>query len=195
MRPSHCPLICLVESALSPCHSLAEGLLLRLGVRPNLDMLLRPSVSRPTSPQSSWCLLFPLPERTLAKPSSLVPRAFLPQLFPPAVLSSTSQTYTGVKPSQSQSHMATDPRAGWPLLNCEHWMETRGMMSWRMFNHRLSRTQACARVHTHCVYIQVGKESTGNAGDPGSIPGLGRSTGEGIGYPLHILGFPLWLSW
>ena len=30
----------------------------------------------------------------------------------------------------------------------------------------------------------VGKESTYNAGDPGSIPGLGRSTGEGIGYPL-----------
>ena len=30
----------------------------------------------------------------------------------------------------------------------------------------------------------VGKESTCNAGDPGSIPGLGRSAGEGIGYPL-----------
>jgi len=31
----------------------------------------------------------------------------------------------------------------------------------------------------------AGKESTCNAGDPGSIPGLGRSTGEGIGYPLQ----------
>ena len=31
----------------------------------------------------------------------------------------------------------------------------------------------------------VGKESTCNAGDPGSIPGLGRSTEEGIGYPLQ----------
>ena len=29
------------------------------------------------------------------------------------------------------------------------------------------------------------KESACNAGDPGSIPGLGRSTGEGIGYPLQ----------
>ena len=29
------------------------------------------------------------------------------------------------------------------------------------------------------------KESAFNAGDPGSIPGLGRSTGEGIGYPLQ----------
>jgi len=29
----------------------------------------------------------------------------------------------------------------------------------------------------------VGKESTCNVGVPSSIPGLGRSTGEGIGYP------------
>ena len=28
-------------------------------------------------------------------------------------------------------------------------------------------------------------EYTCNAGDPGLIPGLGRSTGEGIGYPLQ----------
>ena len=31
----------------------------------------------------------------------------------------------------------------------------------------------------------VGKESACNAGDPGSIPGLGRSAGEGIGYSLQ----------
>ena len=31
----------------------------------------------------------------------------------------------------------------------------------------------------------VGKESACNAGDPGLIPGLGRSAGEGIGYPLQ----------
>ena len=31
----------------------------------------------------------------------------------------------------------------------------------------------------------VGKESACNARDPGSIPGLGRSAGEGIGYPLE----------
>ena len=52
--------------------------------------------------------------------------------------------------------------------------------------------------HTHCdVYCSilynsqgfpdssVGKESTCNAGDLGSIPKSGRSTGEGIGYPLQ----------
>ena len=33
--------------------------------------------------------------------------------------------------------------------------------------------------------VSVGKESACNAGDPGSIPGSGRSTGEGIGYPLQ----------
>ena len=33
----------------------------------------------------------------------------------------------------------------------------------------------------------VGKESTCNAGDPGSIPWSGRSIGEGIGYPLTSL--------
>ena len=31
----------------------------------------------------------------------------------------------------------------------------------------------------------VGKESACNAGDPGLTPRLGRSAGEGIGYPLH----------
>ena len=31
----------------------------------------------------------------------------------------------------------------------------------------------------------VGKESAGNAGDPGSISGSGSSSGEGIGYPLQ----------
>ena len=44
-----------------------------------------------------------------------------------------------------------------------------------------------------CFYISplgfldgsVGKESACNAGDPGSIPGSGRSAGEGIGYPLQ----------
>ena len=31
----------------------------------------------------------------------------------------------------------------------------------------------------------AGKESACNAGDPALIPGLGRSTGEGIGCPLQ----------
>ena len=31
----------------------------------------------------------------------------------------------------------------------------------------------------------AGKESACNVGDPSSIPGLGKSAGEGIGYPLQ----------
>ena len=31
----------------------------------------------------------------------------------------------------------------------------------------------------------IGEESACNAGHPGSIPGSGRSAGEGIGYPLQ----------
>ena len=34
----------------------------------------------------------------------------------------------------------------------------------------------------------AGEESTCNAGDLGSIPGLGRSPGEGKGYPLQYSG-------
>jgi len=31
----------------------------------------------------------------------------------------------------------------------------------------------------------AGKDSACNSGDPGSIPGSGRTPGEGIGYPLQ----------
>ena len=34
-------------------------------------------------------------------------------------------------------------------------------------------------------HSSVSKESTCNAGDPSLISGLGRSAGEGIGYPLQ----------
>ena len=37
----------------------------------------------------------------------------------------------------------------------------------------------------HFPDSSVGKESVCNAGDSSLIPGLGRSTGEGIGYPLQ----------
>ena len=36
--------------------------------------------------------------------------------------------------------------------------------------------------------VSVGKESACNAGDLGSIPGLGRSPGEGNSYPLQYSG-------
>ena len=41
----------------------------------------------------------------------------------------------------------------------------------------------------------VDKESTSNAGDPGSVPGSGRSPAEGICYPLQYSWASLVLSW
>ena len=40
--------------------------------------------------------------------------------------------------------------------------------------------------HKQCG--SAGKESACNVGDLGSIPGLGRSSGEGKGYPLQYSG-------
>ena len=44
-------------------------------------------------------------------------------------------------------------------------------------------------------YGSAGKESTCNAGDMGSIPGLGRSPGEGKGYPLQYSGLGNSMDW
>ena len=40
-----------------------------------------------------------------------------------------------------------------------------------------------------------GKESTCNAGDPGLIPGLGRSPGDRKGYPLQYSGLQNSIDW
>ena len=41
------------------------------------------------------------------------------------------------------------------------------------------------KLHMGFPHSSVGKESAFNAGDLGSIPGLGRSPGEGNGNPPH----------
>ena len=51
-------------------------------------------------------------------------------------------------------------------------------------------------IHMHPILLGfphslIGKESACNAGDPVSIPGSGRSTGEGIGYPFQYSWFSL----
>ena len=58
---------------------------------------------------------------------------------------------------------------------------------------QLSRTQECRDRWILIIYMgfscgSAGKESTCNAEDLGSIPGLGRSPGEGKGYPLQFFG-------
>ena len=47
---------------------------------------------------------------------------------------------------------------------------------------------ASSRTHLGCPGGSAGKESACKAGDLGSIPGLGRSPGEGKGYPLQHSG-------
>ena len=46
------------------------------------------------------------------------------------------------------------------------------------------------RKRLHCSFPggSSGKESSCNTGDLGSVPGFGRSPGEGNGYPLHYSG-------
>ena len=44
---------------------------------------------------------------------------------------------------------------------------------------------SCLLIPDSTDALIVGKESACNAGDPGSIPGSGRSAEEGIGYPLQ----------
>ena len=63
-----------------------------------------------------------------------------------------------------------------------------------------SKGSSPPRDQTHISYVScigkqegfpggsAGKESACNTGDLGSIPGLGRSPGEGKGYPLHCSG-------
>ena len=46
-------------------------------------------------------------------------------------------------------------------------------------------TRYPSQVTAGLPHSSAGKESTSNVGGPGSIPGLGRSTGEGIGSPLQ----------
>ena len=51
----------------------------------------------------------------------------------------------------------------------------------------MSKHSTAHDIHYFFVFpgISVGKESTCTAEDPGLIPGLGRSPGEGICYPLQ----------
>ena len=55
-------------------------------------------------------------------------------------------------------------------------------------NNSLALSLLCGPALTYVGFpdSSVGKESTCNAGDPGSMPGLGRFPREGIGYPLPV---------
>ena len=51
--------------------------------------------------------------------------------------------------------------------------------------HKKSKFKYIPQCYRASLISSVGKESACNAGDPGLIPGLVRSAGERIGYPLQ----------
>ena len=65
------------------------------------------------------------------------------------------------------------------LLSQDPWMSSQGRHDWE-------REELIYYLGYPCG--SAGKESACNAGDLGSIPGLGRSPGEGKGYPLQYSG-------
>ena len=75
-------------------------------------------------------------------------------------------------------------------------MESGPISSWQIdgetmetqFNCEREEYGQCCEKHWGFPYGSARKESTCNAGDPGSIPGLVRSPGEGKGYPLQYSG-------
>ena len=85
------------------------------------------------------------------------------------------------------------------LACCDSWgckeTDTTEQLNWTelivlclLNGHKDTLLFSCFIVLTLVSCGSVGKESACNAGDPDSIPGLGRSTGEGIGYPLQYSG-------
>ena len=68
------------------------------------------------------------------------------------------------------------------LLHCQAGSLTSAPPGKLKFKYNLSQLQK------GFPHSSVGKESAYNAGDPGSIPGSGRSPGEGLGYPLQYSG-------
>ena len=67
----------------------------------------------------------------------------------------------------------------------------------KKFKKRYWQIQWGANVCNCCFILcgSVGKESTRNAGDLGSIPGLGICSGEGKGYPLQYSGLENSMDW
>ena len=75
--------------------------------------------------------------------------------------------------------------------NCLPWNQFLCQKCWGLLTYRIWTLAGWvwgASVQDCFPDSSVGKESSCNVGEPGSILGLGKSTGEGIGYPF-------WYSW
>ena len=73
-----------------------------------------------------------------------------------------------------------------------------GRGAWQVIVHRVAKCRTRLNTETHTSAFpgsSAGKEPACNAGDPGSIPGSGRSPGEGTGYPFQYSRASLVVSW
>ena len=107
----------------------------------------------------------------------------------PWILSLTSEPPT-VLCCLLPEHLSKEPHG--PFNRCHHHTQclhlgigTGGLLAFTSFQFGHS-VQIIVLLSQMAGFPQssVGKESACNAGDPGSNPELGRSTGEGIGYPI-----------
>ena len=97
-------------------------------------------------------------------------------------------------PRAVAAHMEREPG-----LHLEGTLEPQGVAQ-SLGGYHQTASEYCVSSHLWLPSWEVGKESTCNAGDPGSIPGWERSPGEGNGNPLQYsyLGNPMdrgaWLA-
>ena len=144
-----------------------------------------PRVYTNSCPSSRWC--------HPAISSSVIPFS-CPQSFPASASFPMSQLFAsggqsiGVSASTSVLPMNTQD---WSPLGWTGWVSLQSQGLSRVFSNTLA---ICMHIPTlFWIYSHLGpppsgsddKESAGNAGDPGLIPGSGRSPGEGNGYPLQ----------
>ena len=118
------------------------------------------------------------------------PLLLLPSIFPSIKVFSKESVLQfrwpkywsfSINPSHEYSGLISLGLTGWIFLL------SKGLKS--LLQHHSSKASVlqCSAfcMVKHFPHSSVGKQSACNAGDPGSIPGLGRSAEEGIGYPLQ----------
>ena len=114
--------------------------------------------------------------------------------FPGSSASKESTCNAGDPGSIPGSGRSAEEGIGYPLqyFCLEHPHEQRSLAGYSPWGRKESDTTKQLSIVQHSMYIywgflgsSTGKESTCNAGDPGSIPWSGRSPAEGISYPLQ----------
>ena len=145
-------------------------------LRPRESQHARPPCPSPTPgvysnscPSSWWC--------HPAISSSVVPFSSCPQSLPASGSFSVSQLFTW-----GDQSIGVSASASVLPMNTQDWSPL-GWTGWISF----LRKDYILRFEVYQEFpdSSVGKQSVCNAEEPSSISGLGRSRGEGIGYPLQ----------